>query len=211
MTTYSKSRRHYQSEARKIYKNAYGNIPIDNIGKTYDIHHIDGNFKNNDISNLKAVSIQEHYDIHYSQGDWKACNAIAIRMDIPKEILSDLSSKSNKQRVTEGTHHFVGDTNPSKKRVKDGTHNLFGGEMQRRTQRALVAAGNHILLGGKLQRKRVADGLHHFLGSNINQTLLANGTHISQITFECPHCHFIGNGGAMKRWHFNKCKKKRGN
>lgn len=49
---------------RKIYESHYGPIPIDETGRTYEIHHIDGNSENNDISNLKCVSIQEHYNIH---------------------------------------------------------------------------------------------------------------------------------------------------
>ena len=51
---------------RKIYEDHYGQIPLDEEGRSYDIHHIDGNHNNNDISNLKAVTIQEHYDIHYA-------------------------------------------------------------------------------------------------------------------------------------------------
>ena len=54
---------------RKIYESHNGPIPKEDNGRSYEIHHIDGNHFNNDPSNLKAVSIQEHYDIHYSQGD----------------------------------------------------------------------------------------------------------------------------------------------
>ena len=65
---------------RKIYKRHYGPIPKDNQGRTYDIHHKDGNRSNNSIDNLVALSIQEHYDIHYSQGEYGACYAISVRM-----------------------------------------------------------------------------------------------------------------------------------
>ena len=58
---------------RKIYENHYGPIPKEENGRSYEIHHLDGNHHNNDPKNLKAVRIQEHYDIHYSQGDWSAC------------------------------------------------------------------------------------------------------------------------------------------
>jgi len=51
---------------RKIYEQYYGPIPRDEQGRSYEIHHIDGNHSNNDPTNLKCVSIQEHYDIHYS-------------------------------------------------------------------------------------------------------------------------------------------------
>ena len=33
---------------RKIYEQHHGPIPIDESGRTYDIHHIDGNHFNND-------------------------------------------------------------------------------------------------------------------------------------------------------------------
>ena len=53
---------------RKIYETYNGPIPIDEEGRKYDIHHIDGDYTNNDPTNLKAVTIQEHYDIHWEQG-----------------------------------------------------------------------------------------------------------------------------------------------
>lgn len=65
---------------RSIWESYYGPIP-----EHFDIHHIDGNRGNNDISNLKCVSLQEHYNIHYSQCDWMACIAIAMRMKISPE------------------------------------------------------------------------------------------------------------------------------
>jgi hypothetical protein len=54
---------------RKIYEQNFGPIPKEPNGRTYEIHHIDGNHNNNDPTNLSAMTIQEHYDIHYSQGD----------------------------------------------------------------------------------------------------------------------------------------------
>jgi len=75
---------------RKIYEQYFGPVPKDKDGRTYEIHHIDGNRKNNDISNLKAVSIQEHYNIHYTQGDFGACVMIAKRMQLPPDHLSKI-------------------------------------------------------------------------------------------------------------------------
>jgi hypothetical protein len=49
---------------RKIWENHNGKIPVDERGVTYDIHHLDGNRKNNNISNLVCVSIDDHYKIH---------------------------------------------------------------------------------------------------------------------------------------------------
>jgi len=65
---------------RKIWKDCNGLIPKDEQGRSYEIHHIDGNRRNNCIENLVCISIQEHYDIHYRQGDEIACHAIKLRM-----------------------------------------------------------------------------------------------------------------------------------
>jgi len=67
---------------RRLYIKNHGSIPIDENGCSYEIHHIDGNHDNNDISNLIAISIKEHYEIHKKQGFdftpalfglWRAC------------------------------------------------------------------------------------------------------------------------------------------
>lgn len=71
----------YKENYRKIWINYYGSIPIDENGRSYDIHHIDGNKNNNDITNLLAVSIKDHFEIHYKQGDYEACKAISLRIN----------------------------------------------------------------------------------------------------------------------------------
>ena len=71
---------------RKIWEHANGPIPKDEFGRSHEIHHIDGDRKNNDLSNLMCVSIQEHYDIHLKQRDYYACLIISSRMKVsPKE------------------------------------------------------------------------------------------------------------------------------
>ena len=62
---------------RQIYEDYYGSIP-----EGYEIHHIDGDRSNNDISNLKCVTTQEHYDIHFQQGDYMACSIIMTRLNL---------------------------------------------------------------------------------------------------------------------------------
>jgi hypothetical protein len=52
---------------RKIWEDVNGPIPVDGEGRTYHIHHIDGNRNNNSIENLQCVSIEEHYNIHLQQ------------------------------------------------------------------------------------------------------------------------------------------------
>lgn len=164
----SKKRTHH-SVYRKIYKQYYGDIPKDASGRSYEIHHIDGDHNNNDPSNLKAVTIQEHYDIHYNQGDWSACRLISMKMALTPKEISDLARLSNKQRVENGTHNFLGDSCPVHAQIKNGTHNLTS-ELRRRVARERVENGTHHLLSGEIQKKsaneRVKNGTHNLLGEN---------------------------------------------
>lgn len=92
---------------RKIYEKYYGSIPKESDGRTYEIHHIDGDHSNNHPSNLKAVTLQEHYDIHYEQEDFAACLLMSIqRMDKTPEEISELATLSNNKRASLGTHPF---------------------------------------------------------------------------------------------------------
>jgi hypothetical protein len=112
---------------RKIYEYHYGKIPKDKDGRTYHIHHIDGNHDNNNPLNLKAVTIQEHYDIHNSQGDFGACLLISGEMNICPEEKSNLASLHNKKMISDGTHHFLdGEYQRSiqQRRIKNGTHHF---------------------------------------------------------------------------------------
>ena len=108
---------------RKIYENHYGTIPKDENGRSYEIHHIDGNHSNNDLHNLKLVSIMEHYLIHKSQGDYSAAVRIAAAMKMSADEMSHLARLAAYKRLNEGTHNFIG---LAKKRVKNGTHNFIG-------------------------------------------------------------------------------------
>ncbi len=72
---------------RKVWEEVNGPIPIDDKGRKYEIHHVDGNHNNNDINNLICISIEEHYDIHLKQGDFTAANLIADRIKNPKMIV----------------------------------------------------------------------------------------------------------------------------
>lgn len=91
---------------RKIWEAYHGSIPEDQLGRKYEIHHIDGNRKNNDISNLKCLSIQEHYNLHKEQGDWMACYKIRMRLNLTKEEQLELN-----KRIAESK---LGKTSPTK-------------------------------------------------------------------------------------------------
>jgi len=87
------------SNYRKIYEQHYGPIPKDQTGRTYEIHHIDGNHNNDSPENLRAVSIQEHYDIHYTQKDYAACLRIASKINLSPKEISELARKNALRRV----------------------------------------------------------------------------------------------------------------
>ena len=171
MTIYDNPRRK-NSNYRKIYERHYGPIPVDDTGRTYDIHHIDGNHNNNDPVNLKAVSIQDHYDIHYAQKDWGAVGAIALRMAVTPEELSEIGRRREKDRVENGTHPWQGNGEVVRlrliKMVEDGTHPWLGPDHNRKQ----LANGTHPSQNDELRavaRERtlaqLADGKHPFCSS----------------------------------------------
>lgn len=197
------NRRTQKVNYRKIYEHHYGSIPKDEHGRTYDIHHIDGNRKNNDLSNLKAVSIQEHFNIHFAQRDWAACHRIAARMKLDPSTISELGRKASEMRVADGTHNFLGgkiQSESNKRRILRGDHPFLDGDATRRRQLQKLADGSHPFLGdrnpvykqlkdgthpwlgcGDLQRKRnaerVANGTHPWLGGAVHRRRVAEGTH----------------------------------
>lgn len=67
-------------EYKRIWIRENGPIPVDEEGRSYEIHHIDGNRSNNDLTNLACLSIKDHWELHFNQGDYDAANLIATRM-----------------------------------------------------------------------------------------------------------------------------------
>ena len=122
---------------RKIYESNFGPIPKDDQGRSYEIHHIDGNRKNNEPSNLQCLTIQEHYNIHFNQSDWGACYLIARKMKLSPDELSSLSKKVNQQRIQTGEHQFCGDKNPQKQE-----HNRMKASKKMKTQYETVWKNN---------------------------------------------------------------------
>lgn len=198
---------------RKIYENHFGKIPKDEQGRTYDIHHIDGNRHNNNHTNLKAVSVQEHYNIHLNQGDLAAALKIASRLNVSVEEKSNLARLYNLKRVADGTHQFLGGE-IQHQRVLDGTHHFLGGEISRKTTIKRINDGTHNFLGGEIggrtSRKRVTDGTHNFLGNKVkrNTSKISGDNHPNKVKVTCPHCNLTGGKVNLKRYHFDNCKHK---
>lgn len=177
---------------RKLYKQIHGSIPVDENGRTFDIHHIDGNRNNNDISNLIAVSLAEHYEIHERQNDKAACLRLAARMNMSPEKMSELSRESNLSRVKDGTHPFLGPS-MNKKRIDAGTHNWLDGNRAREFQLQRLRDGVHSFYGkGDIVRQRnlervANDTFHMCKPDNPMRKAVENGTH-----------NFITNNPAKK-------------
>jgi len=106
---------------RLIYENHIGPIPVDEDGRSFEIHHADGNHDNNSIDNLQCVSIKEHYQIHMEQGDTKACLIMSQRMRLSPEEKSRLAKISNagERNPSFGTTWITNGT--ANKKIKAGT------------------------------------------------------------------------------------------
>lgn len=194
---------------RKVWESSFGTIPKDDEGRTYEIHHIDGNHKNNNPDNLKLVSIHEHYDIHYAQGDYSACVLIGLRMKKSPEEISELSRKNARKLVEEGTHHFlkggpredmIGDKNPMKnpitaKKVSDKVK----GKPKTRTDKRIQADLNRV--GIKLNY--TDEGLKRQQENGRKRFTLNNP---SSIKLTCIHCNTTCDTGNHARWHGDNCR-----
>jgi hypothetical protein len=123
-------------EYRKIYTQHYGEIPKDSQGRSYDIHHIDGDYTNNDISNLVALSIEEHYKLHKEQEDWGAAWSVAKRLKISQQEKSETTRNMNLARAKAGTHW-------SQVTSKNGTHPFQSLEFQRKMMDKQLSNGTH--------------------------------------------------------------------
>lgn len=91
---------------KQIWKNYNGKIPKDELGRPYDVHHINGNRKDNRIENLQCLSMRDHYELHMSKGDWADAYRVAKRLGLMIDEPIDLLSWTNKKRLEKGTHPF---------------------------------------------------------------------------------------------------------
>jgi hypothetical protein len=186
---------------RKIYENHFGAIPKDEDGRTYEVHHVDGNHSNNELDNLKIVSIKEHYDIHYAQEDYNACLKMGYRMKLSPEEKSRLASLENLRRVENGTHPFLNKEKgriENLRRVENGTHHFLSSEISKRNNQQRVENGTHNLLNNSYAKERLKNGTHNFQRPDAP----------SQFKWKCEHCNKEGKSkGLFTRWHGNNCKK----
>jgi hypothetical protein len=187
--------KHNHNLYRKVYEQHYGPIPKDAYGRSYDIHHKDGNHKNNDPENLIALSVQDHYDLHYQQGDYAACYLIAHqRLHKSPEEISLLARRIALDRIKQGTNPIV-----------------VTSEKARQRALAIFSRGQHPFLEGKIQsesnRRRAQNGTHPNTNGALNKRLFAEGRHPSQLKKTCPYCSKTVGAPNYARYHGDKCKK----
>jgi hypothetical protein len=134
---------------RKIWIEHHGPIPKDRNGRSYEIHHINGDHSDNRIENMICVSIEDHFKIHEAQDDIMACCAILRRMKEWKEWTPEQQAQLSEQAKS-----------AAEKRVVNGTHNFLGGKIQK-----------------EHQQRRKEEGTHNFVGkSNPNYKVLPDGS-----------------------------------
>jgi hypothetical protein len=242
---------------RTIWEESFGPIPKDSDGRSYEIHHIDGDHNNNSLDNLKCVSIKEHFEIHLKQEDYNACLLILERMSLsPKEISNkqkeiahiqlqkgthnfskpEFQKRNAVRRVQDGTHHWLGKSNPSHKRVENGTHNFQLAKKKKCEHCGKeVDVANYALRHGDYCFKYTGlkspgvISLEGKAGKNVKGTIwITNSTENKRIRkdsiipadwkkgkksvplriVKCPHCSKEGGISQMKQWHFDNCKHK---
>lgn len=167
---------------RKIWTAYYGVIPTDEYGRSYDIHHIDGNRQNNEISNLMCVSIQEHFDIHFKQGDFEACKAISLRLS----NMNFSGYKLSEETKRKCSKSKLGDLNPSKRP-----------EVRKKISESLI--------GRKIPREVTEKRLKSRAGYKHSEETIHKMKKPKE-KVECPWCHKKGGISSMHRWHFSNCK-----
>lgn len=174
---------------RKIWIKLKGPIPVDEQGRSFEIHHIDGNRKNNSIENLQCLSAEDHFKLHYGKEEFFAAHLIAKRLGRSLENISNWNmSKEGRERLRQSK---LGDNNPMRnpkvaKKVSDA---LKGRKKSKEAEkkRLETAKKNNTLKRSeetKIKMRKPKDKV------------------------ECPHCKLTGGISQMKRWHFNNCKQK---
>ena len=210
---------------RRIWVSYHGKIPKDSEGRSFDIHHLDGDCSNNTINNLVAVSALEHYRIHRDKGEYGAAAMIARRMKVIPEDLSETVKLQMKELVESGKHNFsvkgfvsVRDKDGNNLRVsKDDPRYLSGELVGVNTGYVVVndSLGNCIrvakddprILSEELvpaNKNRKHKIVHTNRGHNKDKSWTQKNKESQDKT--CKYCDFVGRGSHVSRYHNEKCK-----
>lgn len=183
---------------RQIWEQANGPIPVDEQGRSYEIHHIDGNRKNNNLSNLKCVTIEEHYNMHLCQKDYYAAWIIGQRLNRNIKELDEIKkqmslAKKGKPSSFKGKKH----SDKSKEKMSAAAKRR-GIPEERQKRMALARVG--------IKRGPFSDE-HKAKLSASHKGIPNSRKGISYGIVKCPYCNKVGGAPGMKKHHFNNCKK----
>jgi len=198
------------NDYRRVWKKHYGVIPKDDKGRSYDVHHLDGDRGNNSIENLECVSIQEHYNIHYKQGDWAAAHLIAERLG--KKFTGWKHSPQARKKfkeAREGKHHSeetkkkIGDANRGKPKSQDHVEKNRKGHLGLKQTKQTVDKRKETI--------KNRGGYRHSEEIKLKMRKPKSQEHLQKMKMPrklvvCPHCGKVGGSCAMKRWHFGNCR-----
>lgn len=168
---------------RKKWVKHNGPIPVDDQGRSYEIHHIDNNPRNNKLDNLMCVSLEEHYQIHKDQGDYLACRLIAERLNKTPEEISELARAGAKKRVAEGTHNFLGGI-----------------------PRPDMLGDNNPMRNPAIAKKQ-ADARRGWNPSAETRARMSKAWEKKK-NYECDYCGIKTSKTNIVRWHNEKCKER---
>jgi hypothetical protein len=210
---------------RRIWVSYHGKIPKDSEGRSYDIHHLDGNSDNNSIDNLIALSAHDHYCLHRDQGEYGAAALIARRMKVKPEDLSNTVKLQMKELVALGKHNFsekgfvsVKDKDGVSMRISKTDPRYLSGELVGINTGYVVAKdsyGNYVrvakddpkLLANELvpsNKNRKHKIVHSNRGHNKDKTWTQKNKESHDKT--CMYCNFVGRGSHVSRYHNEKCR-----
>ena len=171
---------------RRLWEKNYVPIPKDENGISYQIHHIDGNRNNNDLSNLMCVSLDEHIKIHREQGDWAS---VAFLEQMRGSYITGWAhSEETKEKIRQNNiknprQYWLGKKRPDISELQKGR------KVSDETKQ-------------KQSEAKKKNPTNYWLGKS------RKGMKQNHPTYECPYCGKVGKGTAMFKWHFDNCKQK---
>lgn len=206
-------------EAKRIWRSYFGEIPLDKNGRRCDIHHVDGNKNNNDISNLKCVSVQEHYDIHYKQGDWEACRALGLRLNLTSEELKEVYSKiAETQRGKRKGPFPKVNCKHCDRLISTNTIKMHELQCSSNPEKVFIPNSKNSVRYTGIKRAPYKEGIRkpnvskaltgRSIPEEVKQKIKTTLTGKKYEKLKCPYCNKKGGLNVMKRWHFDNCKKK---
>lgn len=198
---------------RRLWIKYHGEIPKDENGIPYDIHHIDGNRNNNNINNLIALSIKDHYLVHLNRGDWYSANLLAIRLNLSKVEKDHIKNKLKNSRPKLQCHHCgkIGGIGNMQRWHFDNCYKIK--PKQKLTCPKCGKTGSpapmkqwHFDNCGKPIPQETMKKYKKPKSEKHRLSMVKINTGRKYKKSECPHCNLIGAGPSMKKYHFNNCQ-----